>query len=225
MPFSVDLQIAITECRKICGKQHFLLGQRSGVNDAAYFFLSEVLLFCCLDIYMFFLFQWDQLDSVYQFNWNFSNLEVSLIISRSPILVGFFNFSNLDITYAIIVRMHLKREESCMVRRFIYLVVRSVSSLTKNLILYVTNMYTIILSRSTMLFLPHSKVFSPYLSFCSLFMLITVCAAQLVPFKGENKVICIPVVVAVSHYISIHFFYGADCLLFLYIIPTRKLLK
>lgn len=33
---------------------------------------------CCLNfVYLFLMCQWDQLDSVYQFNWNFSNLEVS----------------------------------------------------------------------------------------------------------------------------------------------------
>lgn len=38
-------------------------------------FLFVMPLMCC---HMFV--QWDQLDAVYQFNWNFSNLEVSQMI-------------------------------------------------------------------------------------------------------------------------------------------------
>ena len=59
---------------------------------------------------------------------------------------------------------------------------------------------------SSILFQPFKSFF--FLAFffffffvCSLIMLIPVCAAQLVPYKGENKVTVIPAVVAVSHYI------------------------
>lgn len=127
----------IVKCRKICGKQHFLLGQRFGINYGTCFFFNRSLIVVLLMHSHVFLCQWDQLDTVYQFNWNFSNLEVSSnnIICQSLISVGFSTYIGCirvkftgDITFVIIVRMHLKRGESCMVRRFIYLVVQSVSS-------------------------------------------------------------------------------------------------
>lgn len=41
------------------------------------FFFWMNLCYVCLHFVFFCAWQWDQLDGVYQFNWNFSNLEVS----------------------------------------------------------------------------------------------------------------------------------------------------
>ena len=103
-----------------------------------FLFIISLIVLLLIHIHVL-LFQWDQLDSVYQFNWNFSNLEVSLRTSQGSILVYFLQklFIRIgDIIIAIIVRMHLKREESCTVRKFIFSAVQSVSSLTDKRILF-----------------------------------------------------------------------------------------
>lgn len=63
-------------CRKIYGRQHFPLGRRFDKTFDSLILIFHHFSFCGVYIVIN-LCQWDQLDSVYQFNWNFSNLEVS----------------------------------------------------------------------------------------------------------------------------------------------------
>lgn len=81
-------------CRRVCGRQHFQWELRYIVLKNL---TSNIWSYClCWEFSLFFVlmfvklwWQWDKLDAVYEFNWDFKNLEVSCFMFglHSPVLL------------------------------------------------------------------------------------------------------------------------------------------
>ncbi|KAJ0039616.1 hypothetical protein Pint_26798 [Pistacia integerrima] len=146
--------------------------------------------------------EWDQLDSLYQFKWDFSNLEDAFeeggkLHGEKVYLFGCTERKFADLDFIGLVcwgfLLSVLRNMLPGMRRGIILFCFNIGTRLGN---WNQEIVSIVCFKDSFYGLFLGKVSYLY-SLCYPFIKFSRPAAQLVPYKGENKLICIPVVVAV----------------------------